>query len=143
MSDRSDDEPDGINDADDIDVNGIEKTVEAYFYGLYQSDAGILEGIFHPTCMIVGYDSTGQLQTMTRDQFLSFVKTVPAPKDAGVAFDMETLSIDATPTTAQICVRDVYIGRDFIDYLSMIRTDDGWIIVAKTFYSEALSETPK
>ena len=124
--------------ADGIDVEGIEKTVQAYFDGLYNSDVATLERIFHPTCMVTGYDSKGQLQAMTRDTFLAFVASVPSPKAAGAPYDMETLGIDATPTTASVAVHDAYIGRDFIDYLHMVKTDDGWVIVAKTFHSEPL-----
>ena len=138
MNDTYEDDSDDGDGLAGIDADGIQKTIEAYFDGLYRSDVDLLRRIFHPVCRIVGYDSRGQLQAMTLDDFLAFVATVPAPGDAGAPFDMDTLAIDATPTTASVSVRDAYIGRDFIDYLHMVSTDAGWIITAKTFHSEAL-----
>lgn len=124
----------------DEDEAAITRTTNAYFGGLYTSDVALLKSIFRSDAAIIGYDSAGTLQTMSRDTFLSFVETVPSPKDAGVAYDMEILSIDYTPTTAAVVVHDAYIKRDFIDYLLMVKDGEDWIIAAKMFHSEAQAD---
>ena len=123
----------------DEEDSAILKTANVYFDGLYTSNVTELKRIFRADALIVGYDSGGVLQTMTRDTFLDFVATVPSPKDAGAAYDMEVLSIDYTPTTAFVVVHDAYIGRDFIDYLLMVKEGGDWLIAAKGFHSEKAS----
>lgn len=120
----------------DEEDGAIMKVANVYFEGLYTSNVAELKRIFRADALIIGYDSRGALQTMTRDGFLDFVATVPSPKDAGAAYDMEVLSIDYTPTTAFVVVHDAYIGRDFIDYLLMVKEGDDWLIAAKGFHSE-------
>ncbi len=122
---------------DDIRREGISKTVKAYFEGLYTSDSSQLRSIFHPLSTVIGYGSDDELKTMTLNDFLAFVDTVPSPKDNGVDFDMSVLSIDTSGKAAAVKVHDYYLGRDFTDYLHLAETDDGWKITAKAFHSDA------
>ncbi len=115
----------------------ILRAVQNYFDGLYASDAELLRKTFHPTAMITGYGSDGNLNTMTRERFLNFVATVPSPKDSGEAYDMETLSVDQSGTVAAVKVRDAYLGRMFVDYLHLVDTPEGWQIISKAFHSTA------
>jgi len=119
------------------DIQGILESIRLYFDGLYESDSGLLRTVFHPDCVIVGYGSDGELKAMSLDRFLAFVDSVPSPKAAGVAFDMSVLSADRVGRTAAVKVHDYYLGRDFIDFLHLVETPDGWRITAKAFHSEA------
>ncbi len=120
----------------ETNLKTILETVEIYFDGLYRSDSALLRGIFHPSAMIIGYGSDGELKTMTLNDFLGFVDTVPSPQAAGIDFDMSVLSLDQSGKAAALKVHDYYLGRDFIDYLHLAETDSGWKITAKAFHSD-------
>ena len=50
---------------------------------------------------------------------------------------MRILSIDRAGLAAVVKVAMRWNGRDYVDYLSMIRSDEGgWSISEKTFFSE-------
>ena len=115
---------------------GIMDTVNKYFDGLYRSNTQLLREIFHPKATITGYGGDGTLRIMTLDDFLEFVDTVPSPANDGIEFDMAVLSIDQSGKAAAVKVRDYYLKRDFIDYLHLAKTTDGWKITAKAFHSD-------
>ena len=117
-------------------LKAILETVKIYFDGLYRSDSALLRGIFHPSATIIGYGGDGELKTMTLNDFLGFVDTVPSPQAAGTDFDMSVLSLDQSGKAAALKVHDYYLGRDFIDYLHLAETDSGWKITAKAFHSD-------
>lgn len=121
----------------DNQIEGILATIKIYFDGLYRSDSKLLKSAFHPWATVIGYGSDGELKTMSLTDFLLFVETVPSPKDKGVPFDMKVLSADRSGKAAQVKVHDYYLGRDFVDYLHLAETEQGWKITAKAFHSEA------
>lgn len=116
--------------------DGISKTIRNYFDGMHRSDSALLRKIFHPLTMVIGNSVSGELKTMTLNDFLLFIDTVPSPESEGVEFDMSVLSVDRSGKAAAVKVHVYYLGRDFIDYLHLAETDDGWIIIAKTFHSD-------
>lgn len=121
-------------------MSAIEQCIQHYFDGLFRSDRAQLEQAFHKAAKIIGYGGDGKLNVMSLDDFLGFVDTVPSPEEAGVEYDMEILSIDETPTMAAVKVRDVYLKREFIDQLHLVRLldqdDEEWRIIGKLFHSE-------
>ncbi|MBT4934431.1 MAG: nuclear transport factor 2 family protein [Rhodospirillaceae bacterium] len=123
--------------SDETNLEGIFETVKIYFDGIYRSDVDLLRRIFHPLATVIGYGSDGELKTMTLEDFLGFVQTVPSPETTGADFDMSVLSVDRSGKAAAVKVHDYYIGRDFIDYLHLAETDSGWKITAKAFHSDA------
>jgi hypothetical protein len=123
--------------SDETNLKGILETVKIYFDGMYRSDSALLGRIFHPQASVIGYGSDGELKTMTLDDFLTFVDTVPSPEAAGIEFDMSVLSVDRSGKAAAVKVHDYYLGRDFIDYLHLAETDLGWKITAKAFHSDS------
>lgn len=122
---------------DNSNLDGILQSIKSYFDGLYTSDAALLRSIFHPLATVIGYGSDGELKTMSLDDFLLFVETVPSPSDKGVPFDMSVLTADRSGKAASVKVHNYYLGRDFIDYLHLAETPDGWKITAKAFHSDA------
>jgi len=47
---------------------------------------------------------------------------------------MRIVSIDVTGSVAAVKVADLYIGRRFTDYLSLVKMEDNWVIVDKIFH---------
>ncbi|GEM_PF-3247389 len=44
---------------------------------------------------------------------------------------------------AVLKITDYVFGVWFVDYLSMLNTDDGWKIVNKTYYADEMPEAPE
>jgi len=113
----------------------IERTVEDYFQGLYRSDMERLRRAFHANARIAGPDD-GVLREMNLEQFITFAAQQPSAADAGEPLDMRILDVDIAGDVATVKVVDSYIGRRFIDHLSMVRLDGRWWIYNKLWHVE-------
>jgi len=120
-------------DKPDADRSRIEAVIEDYFQGMYHSDVERLSRAFHPDGRITGYDE-GKLINGPIAAFIQFIGGAAAPVDEGEAFDMEILAIDVAGDAATVKVRDVYKGLNFVDFLTLLKFEDGWRIVNKTFH---------
>lgn len=114
------------------DDQQIRAVIDDYFQGLYRSDRVSLERAFHAEARISGWDE-GKLIDAPAAKFIDFVANVSAPADDGEAYEMtvESLDIAGSAATAKVC--DLYKGLQFTDYLTLLRFDEGWRIVNKTF----------
>ena len=120
---------------DTTELELIQQTVQYYFDGLYQSDIAKLNRAFHQNSQVIGYFQ-GNLLFETLEQFIEFVRAIPAPSRSGQEYDMRIVSIDMTGIEAMVKVEDLYLGFRFTDYLSLLKIDGEWVIVNKTFYHE-------
>lgn len=124
-----------MNNRADPERAAIEELVEHYFLGMYEGDVERLRRIFHPQCWVYG-ERRGETREFPLAGFLEYVETAPVPKAEGEPFDMGIISIDRSGTTAVVKVEDRYQGGHFTDYLTLLKTAEGWRIVNKTFFSE-------
>lgn len=121
--------------ADADEIAAITRTIDAYFQGMHQSDRHLIESAFHPDAVISGHFD-GAYRRRTRDGFAEFVSSVPAPAKNGVPFDMAITAIDVTGDVAMVKVRDLYLNRYFIDYLTLLKSGGAWKIINKTYFHE-------
>ena len=117
------------------DLKLIQRTVQLYFEGMYNSDVDTLRKAFHPSAALIGYYS-GQLAHIPLETWLETIKGRPAPSNEGEEYDMKLVSMDVTENVAAAKVADLYMGLRFTDYLSLIKIEDEWVIVHKTFHHE-------
>ena len=109
------------------EMQQISECVERYFQGMYQSDGAILRSAFHASAAITG-NTEGKYAAMDVDSFVSFAEKQASAAAAGEAYDMRIVAIDVSGDAAMVKVADRYIGRDFIDYLSLLKVDGAWLI---------------
>ena len=121
------------------DLDQISACVDKYFYGMFRSDGDLLRSAFHPGAMISGH-TDGRLTEMDLDQFANFAAKQASAEAAGDAFEMRIVAIDVTGNAATVKVADRYIGRDFIDYLSLLKIDGDWRIYNKLWHSARAGE---
>ena len=111
----------------------IETVLGTYFDGLYHADVERLAAVFHPRAVYATADEATPL-IRTMDEYLRVVADRQSPANRGEA---RTDSIDAIevagPNTARARVRCSIGTRDFVDFLSLVRIDDRWTIIAKVF----------
>jgi hypothetical protein len=119
----------------DEELSAIEAAAWLYMDGMYACDAEMLNKAFHPTARIQGYRGK-EFRSLSRDQFVSYAAGLGPREAAGEPFDMRIISIDRAGLVAVVKIAMHWNGRSYVDFLSMIRRDEGeWSISEKTAYS--------
>jgi putative lumazine-binding protein len=119
------------------DVKIIEDVVRCYLDGLYESDAGKIASVFHPTSALTSVTDDGELVITPRDQWLDKVRARPSPQRQGLPRHDQVLTIDVvSPTMAYVKLKCAIPPRFFTDQLSLLKTDGRWQIVQKVFMTE-------
>ena len=117
------------------DEEAIRKTIQVYFDAMFESDPTKVFDAFHESAKITGYIA-GELAEMSVSDFASFVSSQSSAKSAGEAPFLDVVSLSIAGDTAVALVRDDYIGNRFLDTLSFLRCDGGWVIYNKLFHIE-------
>lgn len=119
----------------DEDLDAIERVAWLYMDGMHACDPALLNAAFHPSARIQGYRG-GEWRGLTREEFVGYCERLGSRAAAGEAFDMRIVSIDRAGRAAVVKVAMRWNGRDYVDFLAMIRRDEGgWSISGKTFFS--------
>ena len=107
--------------------------LETYFDGLYHADIERLGIAFHPKAIYATADETPLLHRTMDEYFPVVAKRVsPASRDESRRDVIESIEF-AGENTAFARVRCSIGTKDFIDFLTLVRTDGAWRIMAKIF----------
>lgn len=111
-----------------------------YFDGLHNSDTTILKRVFHPSAQYASA-TDGMLLLRTMDEYFPIVDARPSPASRGEARRDRILSIEfAGPVTAFARVECAIAPKLFTDFLTLVKLDGRWRIIAKVFHYELLPE---
>ena len=117
------------------DEKAIRETIQIYFDAMFESDSSKVFEAFHENAKITGYIAE-RLTEMSVTDFAAFVASQPSARAAGETPFLEEVSLTVAGNTAVAQVRDDYIGNRFLDTLSFIKCDRGWVIYNKLFHIE-------
>jgi len=118
------------------DEQQIRETLQTYIDSMYESSAEKARVAFHPNAKVTGYLEDG-LHEMTTEDFAGFVAAQqPSPREKGETIELEILSIDIAGDTATARIRDNYLGLNFLDSISLLKSDGRWSIYNKLFHVE-------
>ena len=110
------------------DLAQIEMVMMDYFVGLHHADVARLDRIF---------DSRAQLQApgirRSKQEWLAMVASRAVPSERGDVFAYRLLAIDLAGDQAVARVRCPLLGRDYIDFLSLLKERGHWRIVNKMY----------
>lgn len=121
----------------------VGRVLTGYFDGLYNSDADLLEKVFHPQAHYVSATG-GQLLYRTMEVYLPIVRERPSPSSLGERRADRILSIEfAGPVTAFARVECAIGAKAFIDLLTLISIDGRWQIISKVFHSDVHADVPQ
>ena len=111
----------------------VEALLGRYFDALYTSDAESLGEIMHPKAVYATADEQPPLIRSMAD-YLPMVAARQSPQSLGEPRQdvIESISL-AGDNTAFAQVRCAIGNRQFTDFLSLIRVDGEWLIIAKVF----------
>lgn len=117
----------------------IEDVIQAYLDGLYHCDVQALARVFHPQALYATASGAEPL-LLRLDEYLPIVAQRDPPSRTGAARREAVLAIDiAGPATALVKLSCRFFGKDYIDFLTLIRVQGRWQIVAKVFHFEVLA----
>lgn len=116
------------------DFDAIAELLQTYFDGLYFSDAERLRRIFHPGARYV-CATEEKLVDLGMAEYLPIVAARPSPASRGEARRDRIVGVEfAGPNTALARVNCAIGPKYFTDFLTLIRTDGAWRIIAKVFH---------
>lgn len=118
------------------EIAEIEKTLQVYFDGLYEGDAGKLGEAFHPLSHLYSVTTDGAAADLPRADWLKAVAGRPSAKSAGSERRDRIVSIDFNgPAAAFAKVECQLPPRYFTDYLTLLKIDGRWQVIAKAFHT--------
>jgi hypothetical protein len=118
------------------EVAAIEKVLQVYFDGLYEGDTKKLGEAFHPASHLYSAAADGKAADWPRADWFKMVEGRPSAKSKGSARADRIVSIDFSgPTTAFAKVECQIPPRYFTDYLTLLKVDGRWQVIAKAFHT--------
>lgn len=119
------------------DFAAVTEALHTYFDGLYHSDTARLARVFHPQALYASA-SDGTLLHRTMGEYFPIVDARPSPASrAEIRADRIVQIAFAGPVTATAVVTCAIGATHFTDFLTLVRIDDRWQIIAKVFHAEA------
>ena len=112
------------------DTAGARRAVEAYFRGHATGDGAHFRQAFHPVAHLY-WVRADTLATRTSAEYAAGASGRPAPDEA--ARRRRIVFLDVVGTSGVAKVELDYPTVTFVDYLSLLKLDGAWRIVAKTF----------
>jgi hypothetical protein len=117
-------------------IEAIEKVVWTYLDGLYEGDTAKLGQAFHEVSHLYSMDKGG-VADLPREKWFELVKSRPSAKSKGLKRTDRIVSIDLSgPETAFVKLECSIHPRYFVDYLTLLKLENGWKVVSKTFRTD-------
>lgn len=114
-------------------VEEIRSVLGDYFDALYVCDVDKLRRVFHPKAIYATADEAPLLhRTMEEYAAVVAARESPASRHEPRRDHIDAIEV-AGSNTALARVRCSIGSRDFVDFLSFVRTDGQWRIIAKVF----------
>jgi hypothetical protein len=118
------------------EIDAIERAVWTYLDGLYEGDATKIGKAFHEGSHLYSMHEGG-VSDLPREKWLEMVKGRPSPKSKGLKRTDRIVSIDLSgPETAFVKLECAIPPRYFTDYLTLLKLNEGWRVVSKTFRTD-------
>ncbi|MEO6920775.1 MAG: nuclear transport factor 2 family protein [Collimonas sp.] len=115
---------------DGLEIQAIEAVLDRYFQGIYLGDTALLKSVFHPQATLFG-EIRGAPYQKSADEYIGGVGNRKSPHAAGEDFNMKTLSINVAHTLASAKVHCPFMDFNYVNFLSLVKYDDRWLIVNK------------
>ena len=111
----------------------IEELIQDYLDALYRCDTELLSRVMHPRAVYATADEEPAL-IRSMDEYLPVVAARQSPLSLGEQRNGEVESIDlAGENTALVRLRCSLNARHYTDFLSLIKEEGRWKIIAKVF----------
>jgi Putative lumazine-binding len=116
------------------ETEAVHAVIGAYITGAKSGDLAVLAEAFHSSAWMYGFFGGAATNVPIAD-FFTIVTSNPSPSTSGEEYRAVVSSVSVTGTAASAIVQEEnYLGCDFVDHFSLLRTDGKWQIVAKTYH---------
>jgi hypothetical protein len=107
---------------------------QRYFDLVYTCNLTLYDQLFHPLAQLFVLKN-GTAVSLTSAEYREILAHRQSPESTGAPRREQVHSIDLGAATQALIKLQVLIGQaEFIDYLTLLRGDDGWRIVSKTYH---------
>ena len=118
----------------DASIAEITELLQVYFDGLHDGDLEAFAGIFHPSAHLYSTDGAAITDWSLEDYF-EIIRGRASARSQGLKRYDRILSIHkAGPNTALATVNCAMPPKYFTDYLTLMRTAEGWQIISKSYH---------
>jgi hypothetical protein len=115
----------------------VERVVQQYIDGTYQGNVKALRACFHPKAVMNGY-LQDQLLLGGPEPFFENIENNPSMAEAGAPYKGKITFLDVVGNVATVTIKETGFsgGIAFTDYFHLIKEQDQWKIISKTFTTE-------
>ena len=125
--------PGGLSDTRQ-EYEAVLGVIETYADGLYDADAEVLATVFHPDLVYAG-TAPGHETVLALSEYLKVVDARTPPSANGEIRRDRIFDVSfGGPAMAFVTAGMSMMGRRYTDFLTLIKTDGQWRIVAKVFH---------
>lgn len=109
--------------------------LEAYMLGHRTGDASHMDRAFHSSARMTYMSDTGMVTVPIAD-YIGGMRS-RGPRAVPDTFPRRIASLDVAGTAAVARIEMTFPNAVFVDYMTLLRFEEGWRIVNKTFHREA------
>jgi len=114
-------------------ITGITHAMQLYFDGLYHADTNILAQVFHDEARYVNRTQQDHMNLSVSDYFdVVRTRTPPANTHEPRHDTIDMVTFGGTEL-AFVKARISMMGRDYLDFLTFVKTGETWKIMFKVF----------
>ncbi len=118
-------------------VDEIHCMLKDYFDVLQNQDMATFDRVFHPDCVLYSAQD-GALVVRPYKEYRAVVQGRKSPQEGGFPRHDEILSVDImAPEAAMVKVRLRLFDNIMVDYLSLLKINGQWMIMAKIYHRQA------
>ncbi|KLN60969.1 hypothetical protein WH96_11090 [Kiloniella spongiae] len=115
------------------DISSIIGVLENYFEGLYQADSKILTKAFHPDARYVNAKDGDYMNYSMLDYFAKVDQRTPPANTGQIREDVINSIEFGGDRMAFVKATMTMMGRDYLDFLTLVYDDGRWQIMSKIF----------
>ncbi|WP_426234600.1 nuclear transport factor 2 family protein [Pseudomonas sp. TWP3-2] len=113
------------------DYNAVIATANQYVEGLRVGSSADIAKAFHQDAVMYGF-TNGQLLGGPIKNLFDFVDS--NGKAANITTRLDVLAITPTTAVVRVDMEQDAIGADYNDYLTLIKIDGSWEVIAKVYH---------
>jgi len=111
----------------------IMTVLESYFEGLYQADSDILKPLFHADARYIN-TVAGDYMNYSMIEYFTIVRDRRSPATHGQLREDHIISLEFDGQNMGYAKLSMtMLGRKYLDYLTLMYSDNRWQIVSKVF----------
>lgn len=113
------------------DEKAIRAVIQLYFDGIIEYDEAKLRKAFHPDALVIGLNKAGEVEGAAFGEWVLYTRG-QAPDPTGRNNSIVRVDIAGTAAVVKTDLNWPHVR--YIDYLSLMKSDDQWRIVNKIFH---------